>query len=58
MVNVRFAIKFATKKDNGVINTTISVILPSMDIINPSVPRIVITPENSWVNPIKRPSEN
>ena len=48
--------KFATNSDNGVTNTTSSVILTLMTAINPIVPKIVTMPVNSCVNPINSPS--
>ena len=58
MVKVRFAMKPATKKDSGVISTTTSVIPTSVVTMKRRVPRMVITPEKSWVKPIRRPSAN
>ena len=48
----------AIKNDNGVRTTTISVVVTLMEIMNNNVPIMVITPVNSCVNPISRPSEN
>ena len=58
MANVRFAIKFATRKDTGVISTTTNVIDTFTDSMNPKVPTMVATPVKSWVNPISSPSAN
>ena len=58
MVNVLFAIKFATKKDTGVIRTTTNVIFTLTDSINPNVPMIVAIPVKSCVNPMSSPSAN
>ena len=55
---VLLAIKLATTSDNGVITMTTSVILTLIVNINKSVPNIVITPVNSCVNPISKPSLN
>ena len=49
--------KRATKRDNGVMNTTTRVIRTFMESINPSVPIIVTSPVNSCAKPISRPSE-
>ena len=50
--------KEATSQEIGVTSRTTKVI-PTLTLnINPMVPRIVITPVNSWVNPMSRPSAN
>ena len=58
MVKVRLAMKPATKKESGVISTTTRVIPTSVVSMNSRVPRMVITPVKSWVNPISSPSAN
>ena len=55
---VRLAMKLATSSESGVMSTTSSVIGALNVSMKPSVPRIVITPEKSWVKPISRPSAN
>ena len=52
------AIKLATNREIGVSKITITAIFTLMESINPMVPKMVSTPVNSWVNPIRSPSEN
>ena len=58
MVNVFFAINPATKNDNGVTSTTTPVTATLTLSINPSVPKMVMTPVKNCVNPISSPSAN
>ena len=58
MTNVFLAIKLATNRDMGVSTTTTAVMTGWMESMNSSVPAMVRTPVNSWVNPMRRPSEN
>ena len=53
---VRCAMNFATNSESGVITTTTAAMPACLANMNPSVPRIVITPVNSCVKPIRRPS--
>ena len=46
------------RKDRGLKTTTTSVISGWMESINRMVPAIVTTPVNSWVKPMRSPSEN
>lgn len=48
----------ATNRDTGVTTTTTSAMRQLSENMKPSVPKMVITPVKSWVNPINRPSEN
>ena len=48
--------KLATTRLNGVTQTTTSVMGTFWDSMNSRVPRMVSTPENSWVKPMSRPS--
>ena len=46
------------RQDTGVTSTTTRVIDILTESIKKKVPAMVITPVNSWVKPINRPSEN
>ena len=50
--------KAATTRDTGVITTTTRVMTTLTLSMKHRVPRMVMTPVNSWVKPIKRPSAN
>ena len=58
MEKVLLAIKFATRKETGVISTTTNVIITFTDNMKQKVPTIVAIPVKSWVKPIRRPSAN
>ena len=55
---VRLAMKAATSRDTGVMTTTTAVMTTLTLSMKISVPRMVMTPENSWVKPMSRPSAN
>ena len=50
--------KAATSRETGVITTTTAVMVPLTVSIKPKVPKMVMTPVNSWVKPMSRPSAN
>jgi hypothetical protein len=56
MEYVLVAMKLATTRDSGVIQTTTSAIPKWILTIKNRVPRMVITPVNNCVKPIRRPS--
>ena len=58
MLYVRFAINEDTTSDSGVTTTTAAAISGCLTSMKISVPRIVITPVNSCVKPIRTPSDS
>ena len=58
MVYVLLAMKLATNSETGVTRITTTAMAGLIVNMNISVPKIVRTPVNSWVKPMRSPSEN
>ena len=48
----------ATTSETGVTSSTTKVMVTLTESIKPRVPKMVMSPVNSWVKPIKSPSAN